>query len=334
MSAGSTRPSRYLVRLPNWLGDALMARPLLGSLRAALPTAQAIAVGPVALLDLLAGDGAWHTAIPLAQSHAALTLLRSEPIDTAIICPPSFSSAWFAWRAGARQRAGFRGDLRDGLLTHPVARPDRGEMHLSREYALLGDVLGVPAAAAPAPLQASEPAHAAARQLTGEAPYAILGPGAVYGPAKRWPMERFVQVGKELVRRGWQVLVCGAESERSLCEEVARLAGRGTTSLAGRTELSTQAALCGGAQVAVCNDSGLAHLAAATGAATVSIFGSTSSAWTAPQGARVRIVQRPTVCSPCFQRNCRIGYACLVAVSVEDVLRAVDEVAAPPMGVA
>src|SRR5206468_3505619 len=78
--------------------------------------------------------------------------------------------------------------------------------------------------------------------------------------------------------------------------------------LAGATSLPVQAALCAIASLAVCNDSGLAHLAAAVGTPTVVIFGSTSSAWSAPLGARVRVVQRAPVCSPCFQRHCRIGY--------------------------
>jgi heptosyltransferase-2 len=98
--------------------------------------------------------------------------------------------------------------------------------------------------------------------------------------------------------------------------------------IAGETDLLTQAGLCARATLAVCNDSGLAHLAAATGAPTVVIFGSTSSAWTAPLGRRVRVVQRPPVCSPCFQRACRIGYGCLTRIEVAAVERACAEVAA------
>ena len=60
------------------------------------------------------------------------------------------------------------------------------------------------------------------------------------------------------------------------------------------------------------------------GAPTVVVFGSTSSAWTAPLGERVVVVQRPPVCSPCFARTCAIGYLCLEAVSVDDVLAAVE----------
>lgn len=334
MPTGPAMLARYLVRLPNWLGDALMARPLLHALRAAFPGAYTIAVGPAPILGLLADDSPWHEAFALSEPGATLAKLRTESVDAAIVCPPSFSSAWFACQAGARIRTGFRGDLRDVLLTHPVTRPDRGELHLSREFLLLSEALGVRSGALLPSLRPSEAARAVARQLSGDAPYAILGPGAVYGQAKRWPVERFAQVAQQWVARGWRVLACGAESERMVCEEVANRAGLGVVPLAGRTDLSVQAALCAAAQVVVCNDSGLAHLAAATGAPTVSVFGSTSSAWTAPLGARVRIVQRPPVCSPCFQRTCRIGYACLDAVSMKDVLSAAEDVASRPMEVA
>jgi heptosyltransferase-2 len=150
----------------------------------------------------------------------------------------------------------------------------------------------------------------------------LLGPGAIYGPAKRWAAERFAAVGRDAARDGARVLVCGTKAEVDTCAEVAGAIGSAAVSFAGQTDLAALAALCAGARFALCNDSGLAHLAAATGAPTVVIFGSTSSAWTAPLGARVRVVQRPPVCSPCFRRTCRIGYACLDRVAVDDVLRA------------
>ena len=85
--------------------------------------------------------------------------------------------------------------------------------------------------------------------------------------------------------------------------------------------------MCARAAVVVSNDSGMAHLAGAAGAPTVAIFGSTSSAWTAPLGAHVRVVQHPPVCAPCFRRTCAIGYGCLAAVSVREVCAAIDSLA-------
>ncbi len=312
---------RILVRLPNWLGDALMARPLLLALRAAQPAARITACGPAGLLGLLAADGAWDVALPWPAPDGALEAMRREPADAAILCPPSFSSAWFAWRARCRRRIGFRGDARDLLLTDAVDRGARGDEHLGREYLSLGARLGAGEGVWRA-LPVPEDAREAARRHAGAVPFAVLAPGAIYGPAKRWPAERFAETARRLAGTGLAVLVCGTAADREACDAVVAAAGAGARSFAGATTLAEQAALCALAEVVVCNDSGLAHLAGAVGARTVTVFGSTSSAWTAPIGDRVRVVQHPPVCSPCFRRTCAIGYRCLHAVGVDEVMAA------------
>jgi len=316
---------RVLVRLPNWLGDALMARPLLRALRAGLPGAAIVAVGPAPLLELLAPDRTWDEEFAWPLAPGALAALRSLRADAALVLPPSFSSAWFAWRAGAARRVGFAHEGRSPLLSRAVRRPPRGDLHLALEYLALGASLGVEDAGVPPALAVTPAARDESLRLRGGdggAPWAVLAPGAAYGPAKRWPAERFAEVGRALAARGWRLFACGGAAERETCEQVA--AGCGATVLAGSTTLPAMAALCAGAAVVVSNDSGMAHLAGAVGAPTVAVFGSTSSAWTAPLGSRVRVVQRPPVCAPCFARTCRIGYLCLSAVSAADVLVAVD----------
>jgi heptosyltransferase-2 len=327
--------SRILIRLPNWLGDALMARPLLHELARRFPGAERLAVGPRPLLDLLAVDGAFERAEawppPSGVSRSeALRRMRAFAPDLAVVLPPSFSSAWLAWRSGARERIGFAHEARSVLLTRAVRRPARGEQHLADEYcALLEPELGN-APAAPELRLTVESMRRADEILAalgaGGTRIAVLGPGALYGPAKRWPGERFADLARRLRAQGLTVLVCGAPAEAEACAAVALTAG--VESLAGRTDLQTQAGLCARAALAVCNDSGLAHLAAAVGTPTVALFGSTSSAWSAPRGARVRIVQHAPVCSPCFRRTCRIGYRCLIAIEVGEVERACRELAA------
>jgi heptosyltransferase-2 len=329
-------PARVLVRLPNWLGDSLLARPMLFALRRGFPNAHVAAIGPSAVLALLEPDASWNEARPLEPGAPAPAIppapdpaMPGARADLAVLCPPSFSSAWRAWRAGCRRRIGFRGDARDWLLTDPVRRPPRGNLHLSEEYLLLAERVGAPRAGF-APLSAA-PLPAERRQElvghSGEGGYALLAPGAIYGPAKRWAPDKFIAVGRALAARGLAVIACGGGGEREVCEVVARTVP-GARSLAGRTRLDELAALCAAARLVIANDSGLAHLAAAVGAPTVVVFGSTSSAWTAPLGEHVRVVQRPPVCSPCFQRECSIGYRCLEAVTVGAVLGAAETLAA------
>jgi heptosyltransferase-2 len=327
---------RILVRLPNWLGDVLLARPLLHGLGQLRPAPEVRAVAPAGLLGLIAAEGVISRGHPWPDGasgrRALVRELRAWRPDEALVLPPSFSSALFAWRTGAPVRVGYRQEWRGPLLTRALARPPRGDLHLSREYLALGETLGVRGGPVPDLVpesQAVERRHDLLARLGVTArSLALLGPGAKYGPAKRWALERFIELGRRLAAQGRQVLVCGAATERGLCEQAAAGIGSTARSVAGETDLDLQAALCAAAAVVVSNDSGLAHLAAAAGAPTIVIFGSTSSAWTAPLGSRVRIVQHPPPCAPCFQRTCRIGYRCLAAVEVTEVARVCEEIAA------
>src|SRR5262245_6203451 len=129
---------RVLVRIPNWLGDALMARPLLHALRRAHPRAELRAVAPASLLGLLTADpvcdawDAWPAGV--AERGALATRLRTWRPDLALVLPPSLSSAIFAWHTGARERIGYAHEGRSLLLTRALKRPARGDRHLSDEY--------------------------------------------------------------------------------------------------------------------------------------------------------------------------------------------------------
>jgi len=332
VSASLASADRVLVRLPNWLGDALMARPFLHALRRRAARARITAWGPGPLLELLAADATFDDAVTLPGSPRGV----GEPaFDVACVLPPSFSSAWRALACGARTRLGFASEGRSPLLTHAQRRPARGERHLAGEYLDLIGEHGAPEA--PPALVPPEAGRRAAAARLAEAGFsdrrlAVLAPGAVYGAAKRWPLERFAELARALARAGLVVLACGGADERGACDALAAPGAGAAASFAGRTGLAEQAALCAAADVVVSNDSGMAHLAAAVGAPTVAIFGSTSSAWTAPLGARVRVVQHAPVCAPCFRRDCRIGYRCLTAVSVAEVAGAALEMRALARG--
>ncbi len=327
-------PARVLVRLPNWLGDVLMARPLLYALRAAWPGARLLAVGPEPLLALLAPERGADERVAWprdgAARRAATARIRAWAPEVALVLPASFSSAWLAWRSGAITRVGYRSEGRDSLLTQALPRRPRGERHLSDEFLELAATLGVKPVPVPVLVPAPEDVRDARAVLdaagvtTGER-HALLAPRSAFGPAREWFADRFAATGKALVERGLRVLVCGTAAEAESCERIARAIGPDAASVAGRTPLPTLVALAASARLALCNDSGIAHLAASTGAPTLQIYGSASSAWTAARGPHVRVLHRAPACSPCWQRTCRIGTRCLDAVTVAWVLSETDQ---------
>ncbi len=151
-----------------------------------------------------------------------------------------------------------------------------------------------------------------------------LSPGAEFGPAKRWPAERFAAVAREVSRRFascvW--LVFGGTKDRELCEEIARAAGAKALNLAGRTSLRQLMALLKLCRVLLTNDSGPMHLAAALGTPVVVPFGSTSPELTGPglpgdERQRHRLLSSRAGCAPCFRRACPIDFRCMTGLSVE-----------------
>jgi heptosyltransferase-2 len=156
------------------------------------------------------------------------------------------------------------------------------------------------------------------RKFRLEARYAVLCPGAEYGPAKRWPYF------KELSGRlGVQAVVLGSRND---AEAARGLAGR---NLVGETTLDEAIDLIAGAAFVVSNDSGLMHVAAALGRPQVALFGSSSPEHTPPLSGAARVLWLRVECSPCFQRECPLGhFRCMREMTVDLVLKEIENLPA------
>jgi heptosyltransferase-2 len=174
-------------------------------------------------------------------------------------------------------------------------------------------------------------------QITGPGkPLIFLGlnPGAEYGPAKRWPAERFAAVAREVSRKMpdclW--LAFGGAGDRALCDDIARLAGSRVLNLAGKTTLRELMALLKLCRVVLTNDSGPMHVAAALGTPVVVPFGSTSPELTGPGlpgDPRHQLLTSGAPCSPCFRRTCPIDLRCMTGIGPERVVEAVCRALSP-----
>jgi heptosyltransferase-2 len=144
--------------------------------------------------------------------------------------------------------------------------------------------------------------------------YAVLCPGAEYGPAKRWPY-----FGELASRIGIPVVILGSANDR---DAAAGIPGK---DLAGRTTLDEAIVLIAGAAMVVSNDSGLMHVAAALRRPQVALFGSSSPEHTPPASDQARVVWLHIECSPCFARECPLGhFRCMKEMTVERVLAEVN----------
>jgi len=322
---------RLIVRLPNWLGDTVMAVPALRALREGLPGTRVLLAGPWA--GLLAGEGLGDVVVvyPRAWSGRLATAdtVRAFDAATALLLPNSLESALAAVYWGARRRIGFAVGARGVLLRDPVPLP-APRLHQIDEYLLLAARLGVAAGAAEPRLRAPAPDAAVrreARRLLEEAGApegrARVGVhvGAAYGSAKVWARERIVEFCARVASTGRTAVVLGAARDAALAAEVA--AGSGAVSLAGRDRAELLPALLVELEALVCGDTGVAHLAAALGTPVAALFGPTDPRLTAPRGAAA-VVRHAVPCAPCFYRTCPIEHPCMRGIDAEAVARALD----------
>ena len=337
-----TAADKVLVVGPSWVGDMVMAQALYRLLRQQSPASEIHVVAPPWSLPVLARMPEVARGIELAVGHGELGLgrryalgrqLRAERYTRAIVLPRSAKAALVPWFAGIPHRTGFRGEWRYGLL-NDVRRLDARLDQTVKRFVALGQARDeTPEDSLPPDLRPSLRADRqnlerlrAEHALTPGARLVALMPGAEYGAAKRWPAAHYGELAATLASTGADVVVLGSAKERMLGEEVvAAAANTRVRNLCGRTSLADVVDLLSAADVAVSNDSGLLHLAAAASAPVVAIYGSSSPAFTPPLTDAAVVVSLQLECSPCFARDCPLGHLrCLKELSPASVLGAIE----------
>jgi heptosyltransferase-2 len=362
---------RILIRGVNWLGDAVMTTPALQRLREALPEAHLTLLTHEKLSGLWQGHPSLDSVLTFSVSESVWSIsrrLRQKNFSTALVLPNSPRSALEVWLARIPRRIGYARPWRNCFLTQALpSRENRVEMrkrsvaeikllisdrqsairntnlppaaHQLHEYLNLASVLG----ASTTPI--APQLHVAPSELDSVAlrfglkpdlePIFGLNPGAEYGPAKRWPAERFISAAMEIQRQTkchWLILggpsdvSIAGEIEMGIRTELAKTANAALPiNLAGKTSLRELCVLLKLCRVVLTNDSGPMHVAAAVGTPVVVPFGSTSPELTGPGlpgDARHQLLTANAPCSPCFLRTCPIDFRCMTGIPVERVVEA------------
>lgn len=330
------KPFEILLRSPNWLGDACMALPAVRAIARGRPDARVTVLGPEKLREFWQaqpevaayvgkadGDGPWRVAGLLKQTAVTYEvgiLFTHSPRST-------LEMKW----GPVRRLVGFPGKWRRRWLHQVVAEPKvnpQQPLHHAKRYLHLAMRLG-----AGSDESALWGAPSAALTPRGQALRVALCAGAEYGPAKRWPVQRYAQVARELHgRRGdLEFVLVGAPKEAALGAELSAAIGSEVphSNEVGRTSLGQLIQRLRGCHLLITNDTGTMHLAAALGLPTVSLFGSTEPLLTGPLGPQHVVLREQVPCSPCFKRECPFGhYDCLMriepALVVEAALRQLD----------
>jgi len=327
---------KILIRGTNWIGDAVMTLPAIASVRAAYPRTHLAILAKPPVTDIYRLFSAADEIIPYEKkfdtplgvfrlAHA----LKQKKFDAAILLQNAIEAAIIARAAGIRVRAGFSSDGRGILLTHAIRRTAAiFNIHQIDYYLEMVKVLGCADVDRAMHLETCiSPADAkkVLRQYLPDCDRNIIGiaPGATYGPAKRWLVDRFASVGDQLGRDlNAQVILFGGKDDRETAEQVRVHAQSDMINLAGLTSLKEAVYLISQCKLFVSNDSGLMHVAGALNIPTIAVFGSTNPVTTSPAGEKTVLVRKDVSCSPCLKKVCPTDFRCMTLVTVSDVVEA------------
>jgi heptosyltransferase-2 len=358
------RPHRILVRLPNWVGDVVMATPLLRVLREHWPAAEIVAEGKPFLEDLLTGlptiDGflpdtgrGWRAARERARRLAA------KNFDLAVLLPDSPRSALGPFLARIPNRIGYSRDpLRRLFLTHPLKPPMRDgkriPIPMPERYLALARALGckpsdaeshvsnlaedTDRATPPVELVVSPTATARVRSMLErqgvdpDARFIVGAPGANFGSSKLYPINSFAAACDGMSEQfGLAVVLAPAPAEVDLALDVAAHMKRPAVVLDDPpTSLEELKSLIALSSLIFSNDTGPRHMAVALGTPTVVTMGPTDRRHTDYQLEHQRILREDVECAPCHEKECPIDHRCMTRLSPSRVISAAEELLAAP----
>ena len=334
---------RILIRATNWVGDAVMTMPALEAVRKNFPDADITVLARPWVIPLLETHPVVNHVIPYSRGNGlredfleilrVVRRIREQDFDLAILFQNAFEAALLVFLGGIKNRVGYNTDGRGFLLSHGVRRRDDIMKGHQVEY-YLGILKGMGWEADskdPALFVDPDEDERISTLLRNHGIevndfFVALSPGAIYGPAKRWPSERFALIGDWAVERwGAKVLIMGSEREKDIGSEVRKTMNQPAFDLSGVTSLGGAMALISRCGFFVTNDSGLMHVAAALHIPLVALFGSTNPVATGPRGPNARIIQHETECAPCLKPKCPEDYRCMLSITPEEVWQEMEK---------
>ncbi len=325
-SAADLQPFRLLIRSSNWLGDAVMSIPAVEACKRGRPDLHLTILCPSKLAALWRRVPSVDEVIEIQPEESPLGLARrvKRNFDAAILFPNSLRSALEARALGIRHVVGYPGHQRRWLLKRvPHFDPDSGGHHAKR-YLRLVEFCGA----------AIKPEDADFRRSTRapKAPPRIgVCPGAEYGPAKRWPAERFAAAMTEFHAKtpaDW--VLFGVTGDAPAGHAIAEACAFPVRNRIGQTSLDGLMDELAECDALLTNDTGTMHLAAFLGVPTVAIFGSTEPDLTSPLGNFHQVLRHKVDCSPCFLRECPIDFRCMTRIEPSEAAAALERVLRAP----
>lgn len=328
---------RTLIISPNWIGDAVMAQPLLRLLHQQAPERPIDILAPAWVapvwramreVDTVLEAPFRHGSLQFRERYKYAKMLRARGYADAYVLPNTLKFALIPFLAGIPKRVGYKGEMRYGLLNALHHDNPAAPRPMVSFYAALAKA---PATDVPSPAELPRPtlyvsddevsATMARIGLRADRPLVVFAPGAEFGSAKRWPTSHFAELAMTILREreGVQVALLGSGKDKAVCDEIVALAPH-VRNLAGVTSLAEAVALIARAEAVVSNDSGLLHIASGLNRPIVAIYGATDPNHAPPFSDVARSLFLGLECAPCRQRECPLGHhRCMEEISPDMV---------------
>jgi heptosyltransferase-2 len=324
-----------LVIAPNWIGDAIMAQPLLQLLKHKYPHKMIDVLAPawvapvvrkMAEVDHVLESSFKHGSFKFREYLKYAQLLRHREYAEVYVLPNTLKYALLPWLAGIKKRIGYRGESRYGLINVMHHDNVHAPLGMTKFYAALAHTPKKQhQQALPRPrlkLPQSEIDQALTTLgLTASDQIIALVPGAEFGSAKRWPAAHFAQLANKIMedQPHSKILLLGSETDALVCNEIAASCPS-VYNLAGKTSLGHAIGLVAASALVVSNDSGLLHIASALNRPVVAIYGPTDPDHAPPFSDVAKSVSLHLSCAPCKQRECPLGHQdCMKKIESEHI---------------
>ena len=336
---------RILIVRTDRIGDVLLSTPVIKALRENYPNAyMAMMVSPYAK-DIVDGNpyldeviiydkGGLHKSWP--RSIKFSRNLKKKRFDLALVLHPANRVHLVTFFARIPRRIGY--DRKLGfLLTDRIKHTKQlGEKH-QLEYALdLVRYLGIEPKDKNLFMPIKPESEKRVEELFQQGginktdKLLAIHPGASC-PSKIWPNERFADAAARLIERyGFKVLVIAGPKDLALAQSLIKHMHKPAVNLAGKTSVSQLASVLKRCNLFISNDSGPVHIAASVGTPVISIFGRNQKGlgpvrW-GPTGKKDKILHKEVGCIECLAHNCTKKFACIKAITVDDVINAADSI--------
>ncbi len=331
--------NKIIIFSPNWVGDSVISTVMLNPIKQEFPLATIVIAANKYVYPLWKANplvkevwGSETRGLAYIISYIKFFFrLKKNNFDLAIILPHCFRYALFAFFAGIPLRVAYHVGHRKILLTHYLDyNPSLRKEHMLDNYLAILKALGIESRNRELVLHVAREDETKAEnflqthQIAKDEMIIGIGPGAIYGEAKRWPKEKYLKLINALSGAyKARIFIFTGPGEKALANWFKGKVHNSYVIFIDHSLLSEVMGLIKKCSLFIGNDSGLIHIASALNIKSISLFGSTSPKWTAPYGGNNIILYKQISCSPCFARVCNLGhYSCLNSISVKDVMNA------------